>query len=105
VPPALPTINPAPQLLVEDTPIVLAQPPLSIASSHNNDVWNIPLIPNHILQSHVILDDKSDPSVANIFAFGAFTDKNSGIVYHNLTGPFLFISLDSSNQGPHRKEV
>jgi hypothetical protein len=34
--------------------------------------------------------------VANIFAFGAFADKNSGIVYHDLTGSFPFISLDSS---------
>ncbi len=96
VPPALQAINAAPQLLVRDTPIVLAQPPLSIASSHKEDVWNIPLIPNHIPHPNVILDDKLGPSVANIFAFGAFIDKNSGIVYHDLTGSSPFISLDGS---------
>jgi hypothetical protein len=96
VPPALPAINTAPRLLVKDTPIVLAQPPLSIASSHKNNVWNVPLIPNLILHPNAILDDESDPSVANIFAFGAFADKNSGIVYHDLTGSFLFVSLDGS---------
>jgi hypothetical protein len=74
----------------------IAQPPLSIASSHKNDVWNVPLIPNHIPHPNVILDDESDPSVANIFAFGAFADKNSSIAYHDLTGSFPFISLDGS---------
>ncbi len=96
VPPVLPAINAAPRLLAKDTPIVLAQPPLSIASSHEDDVWNVPLIPNHIPHPNVILDEKLDPSVANIFAFGAFTDKNSGIVYHDLTGLFPFVSFDGS---------
>jgi hypothetical protein len=96
VPPALPAINAAPQLLVKDTPIVLAQPPLSITSSHKDDVWNVPLIPNHIPHPNVILDDKLDPSVASIFAFGAFADKNSGIVYYDLIGSFPFVSLGGS---------
>ncbi len=34
--------------------------------------------------------------MANIFAFGAFADKNSGIVYNNLMGLFPFMSLDGS---------
>jgi hypothetical protein len=49
-----------------------------------------------MLQPNFIIDDESDSSVANIFAFGAFEDKNSGIVYHNLTGSFPFMSLDGS---------
>jgi hypothetical protein len=39
-------------------------------------------------------DDKE--SIANIFSFGAFADKNNGIVYHDLTGSFPFMSLDGS---------
>jgi hypothetical protein len=35
-------------------------------------------------------------SVANVFCFGAFADKNNGLVYNDLTGSFPFISLDGS---------
>jgi hypothetical protein len=35
-------------------------------------------------------------SIAGIFCFGAFADRNSGIVYHDLTGSFPFISFDGS---------
>jgi hypothetical protein len=42
----------------------------------------------------IAMDD--DKSIANIFCFGAFAGKKSGIVYHNLTGSFLFVSFDSS---------
>jgi hypothetical protein len=38
-----------------------------------------------------IVDDDGNESIANIFCFGAFADKNSGIVYHNLTGSFPFM--------------
>jgi hypothetical protein len=34
--------------------------------------------------------------IANIFCFGAFSDKNSGIVYPNLTGSFPFMSYNGS---------
>jgi hypothetical protein len=45
-----------------------------------------------------VIDNEDDESIANIFCFGAFADKNSGIVYHNLTGlfPFLSFSFDGS---------
>ena len=43
-----------------------------------------------------IVDDEDDESIANIFCFGAFADKNSGIVYHDLTGLFPFMSFDGS---------
>jgi hypothetical protein len=56
----------------------------------------MPLVPNPIAQPNFIIDGKSDASVANIFAFGAFANKNSGIVYNNLMGLFPFMSLDGS---------
>jgi hypothetical protein len=37
-----------------------------------------------------------DESIANVFVFGAFVDKISGIIYHDLTGSFPFMSLDGS---------
>jgi hypothetical protein len=42
----------------------------------------------------IAMDD--DDSIANIFSFGAFADKNRGIVYHDLTGSFPFVSFDGS---------
>jgi hypothetical protein len=44
----------------------------------------------------MIFDNDVDNMIANVFAFATFADKNSGIVYHNLTGSFLFISLGGS---------
>ncbi len=43
-----------------------------------------------------VIADDGDDSVANIFCFGAFADRHSGIVYHYLTGSFPFMSFDSS---------
>jgi len=42
----------------------------------------------------IAMDDND--SIANIFCFGAFADKTSGLVYHDLTGSFPFVSLDGS---------
>jgi hypothetical protein len=47
------------------------------------------------LEPNIIATD-GDESINNIFCFGAFTNKNSGIVYHNLTGLFLFMYYDGS---------
>jgi hypothetical protein len=44
---------------------------------------------------NVIVDD-GDELVANIFCFGAFADRHSSIVYHDLTGSFPFMSFDGS---------
>jgi hypothetical protein len=44
---------------------------------------------------NVIIDD-DDKSIANIFCFGAFADRDSGIVYHDLRGLFPFMSFDGS---------
>ncbi len=40
--------------------------------------------------------DDGNECIANIFCFGVFADKNSGIVYHNLTGLFPFMLFDGS---------
>ncbi len=37
-----------------------------------------------------------DESIANVFCFGAFTDKISGVVYNDLTRNFPFMSIDGS---------
>jgi hypothetical protein len=44
---------------------------------------------------NVIADD-GDESIANIFCFEAFADIHSGIIYHDLTGSFPFMSFDGS---------
>jgi hypothetical protein len=43
-----------------------------------------------------LIGNNEDESIANVFCFGAFTDKNSGFIYHDLTGSFPFMSLDGS---------
>ncbi len=80
---------------INDTPIHMVQPPLSAGSMENDETGAHPPqygSPTH----HLIEDNDSDPSVANIFAFGAFADKHSGVVYNDLTGSFPFMSLDGS---------
>jgi hypothetical protein len=42
----------------------------------------------------IAMDDKK--SIANIFCFGEITYRNSGTVYHDLTGLFPFVSFDGS---------
>ncbi len=43
-----------------------------------------------------LIRDNGDESIAIFFVFEVFVDKNSGIVYHDLTGSFPFMSLDGS---------
>jgi hypothetical protein len=50
----------------------------------------------HNAQCPNLIGDNGDESIANVFGFGAFADKNNGIVYHDLTGSFPFMSLDRS---------
>jgi hypothetical protein len=45
---------------------------------------------------NLIGDKEDDASIANVFCFGAFADKQSGVMYNDLTGNFPFISLDGS---------
>ncbi len=51
---------------------------------------------NGATEPHIVISDDDEESIANIFAFGAFADKNNGIVYHDLMGLFPFMSLDGS---------
>jgi hypothetical protein len=41
-----------------------------------------------------VIEDDCDASLANVFSFGAFADKNTGVMYHDMTGNFPFRSLD-----------
>jgi hypothetical protein len=43
-----------------------------------------------------VIADGGNESIANIFCFRAFADKNSGIIYHDLTGLFPFMSFNGS---------
>jgi hypothetical protein len=42
------------------------------------------------------IDDINDESIANVFCFGAFADKNTGVVYNNCTGNLPFMLLDGN---------
>jgi hypothetical protein len=55
----------------------------------------LPEYQHHPSGPHLIADDV-DQSIANIFCFGAFADKQCGIVYHDMTGLFPFMSFDGS---------
>jgi hypothetical protein len=48
------------------------------------------------LQGPNLIGMDDNESIANVFCFGAFADKNNGVVYNDLTGSFPFISLDGS---------
>jgi hypothetical protein len=43
-----------------------------------------------------IIDNVKDHSIANVFCFGAFANKITGVVYNDCTGKFLFMSLDGN---------
>ena len=50
----------------------------------------------HNAQQPNLIGDDEDKSIANVFCFEAFVDKNSGIIYHDLMGSFPFMLLDGS---------
>jgi hypothetical protein len=37
---------------------------------------------------NLIGEEEDDASIANVFCFGAFADKQSGVMYNDLTGNF-----------------
>ena len=43
-----------------------------------------------------VIPDDSDASIANVFCFGAFADKRTGVMYNDMTGNFPFVSLDGN---------
>jgi hypothetical protein len=64
--------------------------------SKETSVHNEPMPNNGANKLHLIISEDKEESIANVFVFGAFADKNNEIVYHNLMGSFLFMSLDGS---------
>ncbi len=42
------------------------------------------------------IDDIDDESIANVFCFGAFANKNTGVIYNNCTGNFPFMLLNGN---------
>jgi hypothetical protein len=75
---------------------VITFPPTPVASIHSDDSSVYIAHNPGAMEPHLIISDDDDESIANIFAFGAFADKNNGIVYHDLTGSFPFMTLDGS---------
>ncbi len=59
-------------------------------------ILDYPSLAYGMQQGPNFIADDGDESIANNFCFGAFANKNSGIVYHNLTGLFPFMSFDGS---------
>jgi hypothetical protein len=49
---------------------------------------------NYSAQLPNLITDVDDKSIANIFCFGAFANKTTGVVYNDCTGDFPFMSLD-----------
>jgi hypothetical protein len=52
--------------------------------------------PIHATTLPNLIGDDGNESIANVFCFGAFANKNSGIVCHDLTGSFPFMSYNGS---------
>jgi hypothetical protein len=78
---------PKPNKLV---PLLMPVVPLSVWLPLPND-----FVPLAIPGPNVIGDYCNEP-IANVFCFGAFADRYSGVVYNDLTGNFSFMSFDGS---------
>ena len=71
-------------------PIQVVPVPDNLPGDNAHPEWHpLPSGPN-------LIADNDDQSIANIFCFGAFADRQSGIVYHDLMGSFPFMSFDGS---------
>ncbi len=57
-------------------------------------VFPVPAFKAHLEPNLISMDD--DELIDNIFCFGAFANRNSGIIYHNLTGLIPFVSFNGS---------
>jgi hypothetical protein len=77
---------------------VITFPPTPVPSIHSKEssVYILQRPVEGPTEPHLIIIEEDEESIANMFAFGAFADKNNGIVYHDLTGSFPFMSLDGS---------
>jgi len=76
---------------IPSSPIAQVNPPIlplfNKVPPYPGPAYNAMMCPN------IIADDES---IANVFCFGAFADKITGVVYNDLTGNFPFMSLDGS---------
>jgi len=72
---------PVPQAATHPLPLFVEPRP------YNGPAYNAHMEVNYI---------PDDESIANVFCFGAFADKVSGVVYNDLTGNFPFMSIDGS---------
>jgi hypothetical protein len=43
-----------------------------------------------------LIDDVDNHSIANVFCFGAFAEKVTGVVYNNCTGKFPYTALNGN---------
>ncbi len=86
----------APVQVIDAALIQLFHPPLSVGFNNAGDDGNVQPAAVQPTGPSIIFDKDTDKSIANIFAFGAFANKNSGIMYSNLTGSFPFMLLDGS---------
>jgi len=93
-PGATPTQPPRPQ--TRELEPSRTSPPEPSVHSKDTSIYSPRIAAQETNGRHLIISEDEDESIANIFVFGAFADKNSGIVYHDLTGSFPFMSLDGS---------
>jgi hypothetical protein len=68
-------------------PIIVNHPPMpGLIAANDEDSNYSAQLPN-------LITDVDDKSIANIFCFGAFADKITGVVHNDCTGDFPFMSL------------
>jgi hypothetical protein len=75
----------AAQLTTLIGPIPIGQPPMPGLIVNNNDDNS-----GTSSRGPNLITNGDDESIANIFCFSVFADKNSGVVYNNWTGEFPF---------------
>jgi hypothetical protein len=80
------------QRVVAPAPLAVDHPPIDIEVLSKNSFLNDIIRPPN---ANLIENDDTS-SDANIFCFAAFADKQTGILYNDLTGPFPFMSLEGN---------
>ena len=60
------------------------------------DDLSVPLLHAGPLEHGPYDIEDDDSSIGNIFCFGTFADKQTGILYNNLTGLFPYMSLEGN---------
>jgi hypothetical protein len=74
----------APVQVIDAAPIQFFCPPLSLATNNAGDDRNVQPAAVQLTGPNMIFNKDTDKSIAKIFAFGAFANKNSGIAYNTL---------------------